>query len=233
MKASLAYLIVTLLFIFSGCKDRDRLNEPCSGNCITITGKITTEHNSAVVAQGVSLKLSWARPAVPLGSPPRKIATTTTDEKGNYTFVFTPKSDELQDGMYLIEYSKEGFFPADIAFFDISRGDTTINQNIHIARKGKVRVIVQDFPINSSSDSINIATSYYNYMGTKIGTVEYDAQGQAISPNDFNVLEFTSEVAANQYTYFNIMRIANGQKTRERDSVFNEAGKETTYLYKY
>ncbi|WP_276499354.1 carboxypeptidase-like regulatory domain-containing protein [Pontibacter litorisediminis] len=135
MKTSFICLFILMLLITSGCKDRDRLNEPCSGNCVTITGKVTTENNSAVAASGVSLKLSWARPAVPLGSPQRDIATTTTDDKGNYTFVFTPKSDELQDGRYLIEYSKEGFFPADISFYGISRGDTTIKQNIHIVEK--------------------------------------------------------------------------------------------------
>lgn len=235
MKILLSYFTMILLLFLISCEE-DRVNEPCSGNCITITGKVTTEHNSAVVAEGVELKLSWGKPitspTITLGTN-RNIATTTSDEKGFYQFKFTPKSNELRDGSYKICFSKKGFFTSQENFFDISRGDTIVHQNIHIARKGKVRVKILDFPINSSDHQIYISPFYSTYKTPGLGTISYDLQGQAISPNTPNTLEFTSEVAANQYTYFDILRIVNGHKQFEKDSIFNNAGQETIYSYKY
>jgi len=222
-----------ILLLLSGC-EKDPLNEPCAGNCITITGDITTELNPALPAAGVKLKLSWGRPSVSFfGSPHRDIAVTTSDKAGHYAFKFTPKSHELEGGGYEIEISKKNYFSNRASFYDITRGDTVVNQDFHIARKGMVRVKILNFPVNSLHDSINIATSYSSYPVPWTGTVNYDLKGQALSPIAFNVLEFTSEVAANQYTYFNILRIKNGRKQFEKDSIFNKAGQENSYLYNY
>ena len=43
----------------------------------------------------------------------------------------------------------------------------------------------------------------------------------------------TSEVATNQYTFFDILRIKNGHKQFEKDSIFNKTGQENIYLYNY
>ncbi len=168
-----------------------------------------------------------------LGGSLRNIATTTSDGAGQYKFTFAPKSNELLDGGFQVEFSKKGYFSDGVSFFNITHGDTVVNRDFHIAKKGKIRVKILNFPVNSAHDSINISTSYSNYPGSFYGGVNYDLKGKALSPNTFNVLEFTSEVAVNQYTYFDILRIANGRKQFERDSIFNKAGQEITYFYTY
>jgi len=208
-------------FFLTNCfiEDDIDLNQACINNCATIQGRFTTENGSVSVGN-LPLELQWENIGM-LNGTTRKIATTTTDQNGFYSFVFEAKDHELTKGEFKVIFTinqQEFIKPIyqDFSFHNITTKDTTIIYNYHLAKPARIRLKVINPENFASAEVANLYTSF------KLNNLDYDIQ-QVSSDVDLKMLESNEKlilVAGNQITYIRIFTKVNGVMTVKNDSIF-------------
>jgi 5-hydroxyisourate hydrolase-like protein (transthyretin family) len=211
--------------------DDDELNSKCTSDCSTIQGKFTTENGLPV--KDVSVEFDWSSSSnmgatAGFGGRIRKIATTKTDNNGEYRIVFHSKDEELISGNYAVQFKvKDNSFLIEnnysyFKIYGVDRRDTVITKNYHLPKKGAAIKIKIKNPSDITVDDQLICTVSYKFgdLSTQLVT------GQLFS---FIADEATFETAVNQPTYILIAKKKNGEYLNSYDSVIISKGQ--TLLY--
>lgn len=224
LKPSGSILAIVCLILIQDCRliDDDSMNEPCSSECTVIQGRFTTEDNKPV--SNIPLELDWrVGPSIGigLGGKIRKIARGKTDENGRYKFEFHANDEELTGGRYVVNFKleEEGQFflheqQDDFEFYEITKRDTIINGDYHIAKRGAVLSLKirnpeaieegEQLAVNVSFKAGLNPTGFYG-----IGTLNSSESNQ-----------LTIETAANQFAYLRTFKKTTNGYTSRLDSVF-------------
>ncbi len=224
-------LLLTILTI-QGCLvvDDESINAVCSGDCITILGKFTTEDGRPI--KNVSLELDWSlgpTPGMGWGGKIRKIMTGGTNENGDYKFVFFAKDEELIEGSYSVKFAvpDDSYITLEhdeyFQFYGINKRDTTVVANYHVPRKGAGITLKIKNPESITGDDQLISSVYYKYGLNK--SVRF-VPGQLFSMYG---AELTIGTAANQWTYIKTSKKINGQYFNSQDSVTISLNETITY----
>lgn len=234
MKYLVAFMILGFVLVTS-CLQRDELqvNLPCEEDCITISGTIKTDQNSATPIENASIELGWEDPGIPIGNHGRLIATGLSDRNGNYSFTFQPEVEELSSGKYYLQVTKEQYHEITNAYYDIETVDTTYHFDIHLPSKAQLVIRFKNFN-PSSDDAYFSATPRFDGYGSNGFAVQmFDVEGQQkntwfdAQDAPFNEFVLSGETAGNQYTYLNILIKKNGTRVDLLDSIYigrNETG---------
>ncbi|MBX2971440.1 MAG: hypothetical protein KF803_18885 [Cyclobacteriaceae bacterium] len=235
-----AYTIILSIFLLTlhlstiqSCYiiDDEELNAKCTSDCSTIHGKFTTENGLPV--KDVSIEFDWSSPShmgatAGFGGRIRKIATTKTDNNGEYKIVFHSKDEELISGNYAVQFKVKDnpyFIETNYSYFKIygvDRRDTVITKNYHLPKKGATIKIKIKNPNDILGDDRLICT-----IAHKFG----DLSAQRVAGQLFSFIadEATFETAVNQPTYIRIAKRKNGEYVNSYDSVI--ISHEQTLLY--
>ncbi|WP_192820949.1 hypothetical protein [Rufibacter sp. LB8] len=237
MKNILYLLIVA--FLLQGCFTRDEsmVNIPCKQNCVTFNITVNTGQGSQTPVPGASVELGWNSPATPIGNPGRLISKGSTDEKGRYTFSFSPTARELEEGQYYISVKKDNSYHYQFdSHYGINKTDTTVTANVHLPSKATVKVVFKNFSPNSSDDFFQ-AIPLINTYGSGGIPVEQISSNHNYwfygSDPPFAKYEVSGITAGNQYTQFMILIKKNGQRISRRDSIYIKKGEVGTFELEY
>lgn len=229
------FLVLLLVTTIQSCYiiDDDGLNTKCTSDCSTIQGKFTTEDGLPV--KDVSIEFDWHTSpnlGANLGGRTRKIATTKTDNNGEYKIVFYSKDEELISGRYGVKFKTDNNSyliegnHSSFLIYGIDKRDTVITKNCHLPKKGaaiKIRIIN---PSDITGDNQLTCTVSYKYAEQLIQRVA----GELFS---FVSDEATFETAVNQPTYIRISKKKNGEYTTLYDSVIISYGQTLLYEIEY
>jgi 5-hydroxyisourate hydrolase-like protein (transthyretin family) len=223
------FFAILFMTTFESCFiiDDEELNSKCTSDCSTIQGRFTTENGLPV--KDVSIEFDWIFTATAgLGGRIRKIATTKTDNNGEYRIVFYSKDEELISGKYTVKFKvKNNSFLIDrdysyFVIYGIYRRDTVITKNYHLPKKGAAIKIKIKNPSDITADDQLICTVSYKFG---------DLSAKRVAGRLFSSIanEATFETAVNQPTYIHIAKNKNGEYLDSYDSVILSKGQ--TLLY--
>ena len=240
MKYFLAYLALISLLLTS-CFKRDELevNQPCTANCITLSGTIKTGQNSATPLANASIELGWEKPGVLIGNPGRLIATGISDRNGNYSFTFQPEEEELSSGKYYLRVSKDQYHEVTNPYYDIETIDTTYNFDIHLPSTAQLVIRFKNFNPESENDYFSVTPRFDAYGSNTQGISMADLEGVQkntwfdLQDGSFNEFVLSGETAGSQYTYFNILIKKEGVRVDLLDSIYIERGQTGVFEIEY
>lgn len=178
--------IFLFLFLFTSCsKVVDDTNNVCISNCTTFSGKFRSVNNEPVANIKISLKYIISGSELGGGST-RKILNTISDENGNFGKTFYIKDSELGNnakGYFLAEIDDLGIDVnkyirtenligstttiLDFAIHSITKRDTIIDNTFYIPKKAYIKVNLNNFIPQQSSDYFEVQTLYP--FGAEIG----------------------------------------------------------------
>ena len=172
MKIFLPLLILSILINSCTKTDKSMFNSPCTDSCTIVQGRFITGNNEGVANIGIEIK-SKISPTLGLGQTTiRRIASGTTDNNGFYSLKFGLEKREygqMVDAFVSIHfnYDKSKFVP--VAWYEsfganellgpFIRKDTTINANIYLTTKGKLKVRLENFIPIQAGDIFSVITS--------------------------------------------------------------------------
>ncbi|PSR56467.1 hypothetical protein AHMF7605_24700 [Adhaeribacter arboris] len=233
--------ILILTFILQSCLNRDesRVNIRCNQDCITFTINVKTGLNSQTPVAGAKVELGWNRPATPIGNPGRLIAKGSTNEKGNFSFSFTPDAKELQEGRFYVFVQKDKNYHSQLnSYYGINRTDTVVSANIHLPSKALIKIIYKNFYPTTSADFFEAIPGFSSYGSNGIAV----RQSETINAHNFGFYgnepafdkyEVTGETAGDQFTTFDILIKKNGQRIDRRDSIYIKKGETGIFEIEY
>ncbi|RZK52742.1 MAG: hypothetical protein EOO91_18845, partial [Pedobacter sp.] len=212
------YLLLIAILLTSCLKRNEKaVNQPCSGNCITVNVRVGTDLNSVTPVSNANVELGWNRPATPIGDAGRLIAKGTTASDGKISFSFKAQEKELKDGQFYISVKKgTEYFEYHDGFYGVKKADSTLNLEAHIPSKANIKILFKDFNPKISTDYFSCSPSYKTNNYTLMGLWLYKANGQGTNPwfslsdGAFTSLELSGVTAGNEYTYFSILKKING-----------------------
>jgi hypothetical protein len=226
-------ILVVLTTTFQSCwTHEDALNVLCTAGCTTIEGRFTTETGNTPI-KDVGLELDWHTQlhiGFPFPGRTRRIATTRTDENGNYKIVFLAKDEELIGGYYSIEFK-----PPDNSFitqanysnfhiYGIQKRDTLVARNYHLPKKGATLKVRIKNPLSIGGNDRLICEVSYKYDDLS-ENIRFGV-GELFS--NFGS-EASFETAANQFSYIRISKEINGKDTSALDSIFIPVNETRTF----
>ena len=235
------YAILLLLFLSSCKRDEESVNVPCSGKCIVVNIKVGTDLNSLTPVGYANVELGWSRPSLGFGGDPgRLIAKGTTGTGGAIKFSFKAQEKELKDGKFYVSVKKGAeYFDYNEGFYDVEKEDSVLNVKAHLPSKATVKILFKNFDPQLSTDYFSCSPSYKSSNYTSTGLWMYKANGQGSNPffslsdGAFSSLELSGTTAGNEYTYFSILKKANGNRIDLKDSIYIAKGATKTYIVDY
>lgn len=211
------------LCMLSGCAlDFDLFDEDkipaCKNDCTIIKGKFLTDGGTTPIPN-VTLQLAWSDPCLGcfFGSGDRDIATTTTDDHGNYEFKFASTDHELKYGYYDVSFDHPG-----LPYYDFSYGNgfgvtvnakgTTTEYDYILPKIGQLQLTITNHNDVGDGEYLNIARYFWYGDGSKREFV------WCLYSYDYT--SCTCDAALNQYTYLWIKKMKDGVESHFIDSVF-------------
>lgn len=150
MKKILLYF--SILFFFSSCrKDGPLYDGTCSGDCITVTGKLTVQQ-TGIGLEGADLKFYFERNSSGLGGNPKTdfLGVIKTELDGFYLFKISRKDFISQNGRLIIKTDLPNYVNRKINSDDeIERinlfpsTDTTVTLNLSLWNASPLRIRVR------------------------------------------------------------------------------------------
>ena len=220
VKGILFGILIIIPFLLTSCflvEDEDQ-NKTCKNNCTTIQGRFTTEDGSIGIGN-IPLELEWENIGM-LNGTTRKIATTTSNDNGFYTFVFEAKEHELTKGEFKITFDinqKEFIKPVYqyFSFHNIPTKDTTIIYNYHLPKSAYIQLKAIN-PVDFIDAEVAYINASFNHdnpdLQNKQSSGDTDLKNTA--SNDKIIL-----VAGNQPSIIRIFKKKNGVATVKNDTI--------------
>jgi hypothetical protein len=241
MKRDLLIALIAF-FAFISCRkvDNSSLDKPCTGSCVTITGRFTTSENQPLA--NVPIEIRSERSTSRYSYEVRRIAKTKTDENGYYAVQFALKDYEygLQAtaSVHLeFSYDENQYLPIHKYYKDIrlsyegaafERPDVTLVKNVYLPRLAKANVTLSGFtpPMDYANNYFAVGT--YSKAGA-------DGQERGVSGFIADASLITKEIAVggNDSTRFNIERRKNGVTTIKDTTVYTPVGKVTRLTFQF
>ncbi len=232
--------LLLLMCLISCKKDESSVNQPCSGNCIVVNVRVGTDLNAITPVANADVEFGWSRPATPLGDPGRLIAKRTTTGNGIIKFSFKAQEKELKSGRYYVSVRKGNeYFEYHEGFYGVEKADTVLNIKTHIPSKATIKILFKNFNPQLPTDYFSCSPSYKSTNYSAVGLRMYKADGEgrnswfALSDGAFSSVELSGVTAGNEYTYFSILKKANGNRVDLRDSIYIAKGETKTYTIEY
>ena len=235
MKTKLIYLLL-IIVSFSSCLQRDEtdVNKPCEGDCINLNGTISTGESSNEPVEEAYIELGWSIPGTPIGNLGRLIATTKTDDHGNFGFEFKPDSIELEKGEFYINISKNDFYKIEKKKYFLSQIDSIYYTKIHLQSKANIEFKLHNFYPQKEGDIFHVETKTLFEItesgDKKYSGVSYELFDDKISFDDKII---KGETAGDQLTIVEVDRVKNGERTETIDSLFIRKGETFKYKIEY
>jgi 5-hydroxyisourate hydrolase-like protein (transthyretin family) len=224
-----ALILIAILCESCYIVDDDNINAVCTGQCTTIQGRFTTKDGNTGMS-AMNLRLEWyTRDALGLFAKTRKIASTQTDEAGNYHISFYVKDEEISNGSYQLHYqvpdetySHNPLVPY-ISFPSLKR-DTTITRNFHLPKLDATIHFRLTNPEALGPDDRLFCLVIYEY-----DDLEHDEIYGVGALNAPNLIESTYTTASDQFTYIRTTKVKNGMEQVSLDSVMIGSGQTVEY----
>jgi hypothetical protein len=236
VKFALSFVMLILACAtFQDCDviDDSNINAVCPADCTTLRGRFTTKDGNTGIAN-MHLEFDWRNGGI-MGSRTRKIATTVTDDNGNYSITFYEDQNELKTGHYILTYQapEETYLSGPYYDHFIVRDrdwGPTITANYHIPKlEGKIHLKLNNPEAVNGTDELAAELSYKFGDQRRIET--YYSWGIFYGGrNQTNVSDSTINTAADQYTYIRVTKKKNGEEFSTMDSLKIRSGEEVTYL---
>jgi hypothetical protein len=235
------FSIIFSFVLLTGCYKRDELhvNETCNSGCAIFNIVVSTGNNSATPVSNAYVELSWSdvHPESFFGNPSRLIAKGYTDNSGKIRFAFKAIGNEFTSGAFHISAkSTTDYIAAYRGFYDIKKYDTILNYNMHLPAKAFLKLVFKNFAPTGNNDFFE-AEPYFRSYGSDPFIMQMTSPDQVNYPSvffygnqkPFTRLEFTGQTAGDQYTYFDVIKKRNGNRTDSRDSIYIAKGQTGTY----
>lgn len=223
LKSSSTVLAILSLLLYQDCRliDDESIGEVCTADCTVIQGRFTTEDKKPI--PNIPLELDWKLGppmGIGLGGKIRNIFKGTTDEHGEYKFVFYARDEELTTGRYVVSFKVEAeeFLvnpeTNDFEFYEVTARDTVMIGNYHVPKKGGSLILkILNPEAITGADRISASVLIKADLDQKM----FHGIGALDAPESNEV---TIETACNQYSYIRIFKKLKDQYTTRLDSVF-------------
>lgn len=103
-------LVTFLVFLLMGHCKKDEINQTppvCNSSCVLFSGIVLD--NKGTPLSGASVSLGWLKPSMGIISNEKIIQTIKTDASGSFSFKYAPQDNEIKDGEFFLESSKENY----------------------------------------------------------------------------------------------------------------------------
>lgn len=239
MKKALSLL--TLLSLLFSCTKTDTslFNAHCTDSCTIVQGRFITGNNEGVANVPIEIK-SEIRPTLGLGQTTiRKIASGKTDNNGFYSLKFRLEKREYGQGAaanvsIYFSYDKGRFVP--VRWYDdfgsqeplgpFSRKDTTVNANIFLTTRTKLKVRLDNFIPVQPGDKFSVVTSCTSGLDRL-------RRSEGVLEANQTVTEKEIDACGNELTTVYITKRKNGITSSSVDTISTPIGQTVavTYLY--
>lgn len=215
------------------------LNNPCTDSCTIIQGRFITGNNEGVANLPIEIK-SETRPTLGLGlTTIRRIASGTTDNNGFFSLKFGLNKREygqMADAYVAIyfNYDKSRFVPitwyesfgTDELLGPFARKDTTINANIYLTSRSKLKVRLENFVPIQTGDNFSVITS------CGAGLERHYSSGGLIEANQ-PVTENEIDACGNEQTTLYIRKRKNGVTSSTSTTISTPTGQTIAITFVY
>ena len=225
-------ILICSLCIVSGCAlDFDLFDEDkiptCKNDCTIIKGRILTDGGTTPIPN-LTLHLAWSDPCMGcfFGSGYRDIATTTTDNEGNYEFEFASADHELKYGYYDISFDYPG-----LPYFDFGYGNgfgvtaktkgATVVYDFLLPKVGQIQLMATN-PEAIGEDEYLVLQRYFKYAD-----LSEQEWGCNLSAKNANTV--ICPAAVSQYNYIRVAKKKGGVSSVLIDSVYVVDGNKVYY----
>jgi hypothetical protein len=228
LSLSLLFSIITL---FENCYrvDDDDINAVCPRDCTTIKGRFVTKDGNVPVSNMRLHFEFFAGNMSGFASFTRKIATTTTDENGNFLISFYARDNEIRDAPGWYSSYQLRFDVPDITYLTrpnsdhigarIDKRDTTVVLNYQLPiLKSFIRIKFVNPEAIGEDESLQCRFRYI--AGDTTARFAGYWHGSELSTSwTPHTTDSTFTTASDQYTYLEVAKRKNGEYSRYQDSV--------------
>lgn len=202
-------------------RDEDDVNAACFSDCISIQGRLVQGVNQVPV-QGIFLEFGWEHININVLNNGRLIATSFTDENGEFSFSFEPKDEELEKGLFYLQEPgwESADFPFRIDFGDFESSDTVINMVFKYQEIVDVQLSLQGFTVADQTNFWSFSGHYPQLNG--LARVQFDGSTYFDSgnhPTGFDEIELSGSAALDDYLIFCSTLSVAGEEIEVIDSV--------------
>lgn len=214
-------------------------NNLCTDSCTFVTGRFVTGNNEGVPNIPVEIK-SEIHATLGLGQTTiRRIASGKTDNDGFFSLKFALNEKEYGQmakanvSMYF-KYNRSRFLPINyyenfgaqesLGYF--VKKDTTINANIYLTSRSKLKVRLENFIPIQAGDEFSVHTS------CAVGLERHYSIGGSLKAIQ-QVTENEIDACGNEQTIIYIKKIKNGVSVSESTTISTPTGQTTAVRFSY
>ncbi len=239
MKGFILFFLMSFILMSCTKTDKSMFNSPCIDSCTIVQGRFITGSNEGVANVPIEIK-SEIRPTLGLGQTTiRKIASGKTDNNGFYFLKFGLEKREygqMADAHVSIyfNYDKSKFVP--VTWYEsfgtneligpFTRKDTTVNANIYLTSRSKLKVRLENFVPIQSGDNFSVITS------CGAGLERHYTSGGYIEANQV-VTEHEIDACGNEQTTVIVRKRKNGVSSSSSTTISTPTGQTVAVTFTY
>lgn len=163
--STLLPLLAICLSMQSCSKKRDNAGL-CQSDCITISGRITSENNSVVPVKSARVYLTWSYYGLSIFQEDTiQLGEVFTNADGYYYLSSPFGRTDIEDGEFAIHVQKDDHLFMYPYTFTLAAPDTSFAQNFHLPRRARIEITIKGFENSHVNNKISVFPSYDSYMG--------------------------------------------------------------------
>jgi hypothetical protein len=239
MKNILSLLIISILLLSCTQTDKSMFNTTCTDSCTVVQGRFITGNNEGIANVPIEIK-SEIRPTLGLGQTTiRRIASGKTDNNGFYSLKFGLQKREYgqmaaANVSIYFTYDKARFVPvrwyedfgSQESLGPFARKDTTINANIFLTTRSKLKVRLENFIPIQAGDNFSVITSCAAGLERLRSSEGFLEASQAVTEKEI-------DACGNEQTTLYIRKRKNGVTSSASATISTPIGQTISVTYAY